>query len=156
MGHIDTKLVECINNKQQKWVIRWDMKPESDGVSYYEERINYKPTFEDIQNIVLNGMNKEIDRNILEGFVWKNMAIWLSTENQFNYKAAYDLAVQTNGMNLPITFKFGTTQEPIYYTFENVQDLSDFYISAMSYINTRLSEGWVKKDSVDWSIYNIQ
>ena len=30
------------------------------------------------------------------------MNIWLSSENQFNYKVAYDLALQTNGANLPI------------------------------------------------------
>ena len=39
--------------------------------------------------------------------IWNNKRIWLSSENQFNYKVAYDLALQTNGANLPIIFKFG-------------------------------------------------
>lgn len=84
------------------------------------------------------------------------MSVWLSTENQFNYKAAYDLAVQTSGFSLPIIFKFGTTEEPIYYTFEDMETFNDFYIKAMTYINTQLSEGWVFKDSIDWSVYNIE
>ena len=40
------------------------------------------------------------------------MPVWLSSENQFNYKAAYDLAVQTGGATLPVTFKFGTDEVP--------------------------------------------
>jgi len=84
------------------------------------------------------------------------MKIWLSTENQFNYKAAYDLAVQTNGSNLPIVFKFGTTNSPIYYTFETLEDLTNFYTSAMSYINTTLVEGWKEKDNINWESYKIE
>jgi hypothetical protein len=40
------------------------------------------------------------------------MPVWLSTENQFNYKAAFDLATQTGGKSLPVTFKFGSTNNP--------------------------------------------
>ena len=84
------------------------------------------------------------------------MPIWLSSENQFNYKAAFDLAVQTQGMNLPSTFKFGTTDEPIYYTFETIEDLQDFYTSAVKYINDTLAEGWKQKDSIDWKAYEME
>jgi hypothetical protein len=70
------------------------------------------------------------------------MLVWLSSENQFNYKAAYDLAVQTGGASLPVKFKFGTTEDPVYYTFTNINDLSDFYMSAMRYINQTLDQGW--------------
>jgi len=81
------------------------------------------------------------------------MPVWLSTENQFNYKAAYDLAVMSQGQSLPVTFKFGATESPVYYTFETLDDISDFYISAMAYINTTLAEGWKLKDGIDWSVY---
>jgi hypothetical protein len=85
--------------------------------------------------------------------VWNDMPVWLSIENQFNYKAAYDMAVMSQGKSLPTVFKFGTTYNPVYYSFESLEDISDFYISAMSYINTCLAEGWKKKDSIDWSVY---
>ena len=106
-----------------------------------------------MKGIVLDAMNKEVDQKILSGFVWKEMSVWLSTENQFNYKAAYDLAVMSQGKSLPVTFKFGSTDNPVYYTFETLDDISDFYISAMTYINTCLAEGWKLKDSIDWSVY---
>jgi hypothetical protein len=70
------------------------------------------------------------------------MQVWLSTENQFNYKAAYDLAVQTQGATLPVMFKFGTTDKPVYYTFEDMETFTDFYTKAIHYVNTNLSEGW--------------
>jgi hypothetical protein len=59
-------------------------------------------------------------------------------------------------MNLPIKFKFGTADEPIYHTFETLEELSDFYVKAMGYINTCLEEGWIEKDSINWEDYKIE
>jgi hypothetical protein len=59
------------------------------------------------------------------------MPVWLSSENQFNYKAAYDLAVQTGGATLPVTFKFGTDEVPQYREFVTLEELTDFYTKAM-------------------------
>ena len=106
-----------------------------------------------MKGIVLNAINKDIDQKILSGFIWKDMSVWLSSENQFNYKAAYDLAVMSQGKSLPTVFKFGTTDNPVYYSFGTLEDISDFYISGMAYINTCLAEGWKQKDSIDWSVY---
>ena len=98
-------------------------------------------------------MNTDIDRQILSGFVWNNMSVWLSSENQFNYKAAFDLAMQTDGATLPVTFKFGTTEAPVYHEFTTVSELTDFYTAAMAHVNTVLKAGWMEKDSFDWSPY---
>lgn len=154
-----------MNPRLQKYVIRWDVQPYyrtdettgeqvQQGVDYCEEWLNHKPTLEEVKDIVLTGMNAGIDRKILSGFEWNGMAVWLSSENQFNYKAAFDLAAQTGGQNLPVTFKFGTTQSPVYHTFTTVEELTDFYTQAMAYINGVLAEGWAKKDAVDWSGYD--
>lgn len=152
-------LVECINPKNKKYRIRWDIQPyyNNDGIeglmSFVEEDILHKPTITEIKSIVLNGMNAIIDENIISGFVWENMPVWLSSENQFNYKAAFDLAMQTNGANLPVVFKFGSSEEPIYHKFDTLEELSDFYMKAMTYVNEQLAIGWAKKDSIDWSLY---
>lgn len=55
------------------------------------------------------------------------------------------IAVQTNGANLPQVFKFGDTLNPIYYKFETVEDIADFYTKASTYINQVLAIGWAKK-----------
>ncbi|MCE8887471.1 hypothetical protein K0F07_07895, partial [Parabacteroides merdae] len=87
------------------------------------------------------------------GFIYEGIPVWLSSENQFNYKAAYDLAVQTGGQNLPVTFKLGADDEPYYRTFETVSDLQNFYVKAMKHIQDALSEGWKKKDALDLALY---
>lgn len=156
--------IECVNPRLKKYIVRWDVKPyfHKDeitgeevltGYDYYEKWLNHKPTMDEVKEIVLSGMNVIIDQRILEGFEWNGMAVWLSSENQFNYKAAFDLAVQTSGGNLPVTFKFGTTQEPVYHTFSEVGELTDFYIKAMGYINGVLADGWKEKDSIEWNAY---
>lgn len=128
-------------------------KTETNLGTWYETWLSGKPSIEQVKGIVLDAMNKEVDQKILSGFVWKDMLVWLSTENQFNYKAAYDLAVMSQGKSLPVTFKFGSTENPVYYTFESLNDISDFYISAMAHVNGCLEKGWRKKDSIDWSVY---
>lgn len=149
--------IECINPRYNKYRVRWDFQSYTDkngveGVTFYEAEL-YNPTFEQVQETVLNGYNAIIDERIVNGFTWNDIPVWLSTENQFNYKAAYDLAVQTGGMNLPIVFKFGTTVNPVYHTFSTVDELSGFYLAAMRYVNDTLSAGWEKKDAIDWTPY---
>ena len=128
-------------------------KTETNLGTWMETWLSGKPSIEQVKSVVLNALNKDVDQKILSEFVWKNMSVWLSTENQFNYKAAYDLAVMSQGKSLPVTFKFGSTDNPVYYTFETLDDISDFYISAMAHVNSCLEEGWNKKDSIDWSVY---
>ena len=80
--------------------------------------------------------------------------MWLSQENQYNYKAAYDLAVQTEGKTLPVTFKFGTDEEPVYRTFETLEEIADFYTKTVAFIQGVLADGWKKKDAIDLSLYD--
>lgn len=154
-GSVGVDVLECINPMKGRWMLRYDIKPtENDGeVSFISQVIEKKPTMSEVKNIILSWMNGEIDKKLIGGFVWNDMAVWLSSENQFNYKAAYDLAVQTGGVNLPVTFKFGTTEKPVYHEFTSVDELTEFYTSAMGYINGVLNEGWKAKDAVDWSLY---
>ena len=154
-GSSSTPVVECINKRLGKWRVRCDYvieDNEKESVSFEESDFSHKPTIEEVQDFVVGVENGKIDLAILSGFEWNGMKVWLSSENQFNYKAAYDLAVQTNGASLPVTFKFGDST-PVYHTFETLEEISDFYTSAMSYVNKTLADGWSKKDSLDWSEY---
>lgn len=121
--------------------------------TWTEAIIKPKPSLEQIKTFILDAINKRTDEKILSGFVWNDNQVWLSSENQFNYKAVYDVAVQTNGANLPLIFKFGDSENPIYYKFEELEDLQDFYLKALEHINEQLVIGWKKKDSIDWSVY---
>lgn len=128
-------------------------KAETDVATWTEVMIYPKPNLNEVKAFILRVINENTDKKILSGFKWKDMQVWLSSENQFNYKAAYDLAFQTNGASLPTVFKFGMTENPIYYKFDDLEELTDFYTKALAYINEQLAMGWYKKDSIDWSAY---
>ncbi len=139
-------LMECTNPIKNKWRIRWDVQAKEDGtVSYMETEFNHRPTAEEIRSVVISWYNEQTDEAILSGFCYKGMPVWLSQENQFNYKSAFDLAVQTEGKNLPVTFKFGDDAKPVYHTFETLEELTDFYMKAMVHVQTVLSDGWKKR-----------
>lgn len=127
----------------------------SDVGTWTEAILKPHTSLEQIKTFITNAINQRTDEQIRSGFVWRDMPVWLSSENQFNYKAAYDLAVQTGGANLPTVFKFGDNDNPQYHKFETVEELSDFYTKAMAYINEQLAIGWVKKDSIDWEQYKL-
>lgn len=128
----------------------------TDGVSgwTYRERFTRKPTQDEIKEIIIAQINRNVEEKILCGLVWKDMPIWLSTENQFNYKAAYDLAVQTGEQSLPVKFKFGTDEQPVYHTFTTLDDLQEFYMTSLAFVQQVLDEGWQEKDNLDLSVFN--
>lgn len=162
--HLKSKYVPLSKLASGRWKIHFGFEPyyevdeegnksETQLGTWTEALVPFKPSLEQLKKLILDAINKDVDEKILSGFVWKDMPVWLSTENQFNYKAAYDLAVMSSGQSLPVMFKFGTTENPVYYHFSTLEDISDFYVSAMTYINTTLAEGWSKKDAIDWSVY---
>ena len=122
---------------------------------WQEQRFSYVPTMEEIQNTIINYYNEQTNKEIVCGFTWNNMKVWLTTENQFNYKAAYDLAFQTNGNILPLTFKFDNEKGVVYYTFNDLETLQDFYVNVMKHIKTSLEMGWQKKDEIIWNNYTL-
>lgn len=154
-GSSGVSVLECTNPVKGKWRVRWDVEARDDGsASYMEEELDHKPDAEEVRSLVSGWYNAETDKRILSGFEYEGQPVWLSSENQFNYKAAYDLAIQTGGQNLPVTFKFGTDDSPSYRTFETVEKLQDFYIKVMEHVQTALLEGWKKKDALDLALYD--
>lgn len=128
---------------------------------FFFKKLNPNPSLLQIKEAITADIDNQTDARILRGFVWEPamggdpIPVWLSLENQFNFKSAYDLAVQKQGATLPVTFKMGEDRKgtPVYHTFETMEDADDFYVKAVGYINQCLNEGWARKDSIDWSIY---
>ena len=149
----DIALIECVNVIRNKWRIRFDVTSNEDGsISYLEEEFNYRPSLEEIKSLIIDYFNSKVAEEIKTGFVWNEKSIWLSQENQMNYKSAFDLAVQTAGENLPVRFKFGD-QSSEYHIFKDVDELKDFYLKMNKHINSALEKGWIAKDSIDWKMY---
>lgn len=115
---------------------------------YYDHSPSELELKEDITTLI----DKCTDERILTGFQWNGSNVYLSQENQMNFKAAYDLAVQTQGATLPIKFKLGEDADcnPIYHTFSELTEFTDFYTKAVSFIVATLNEGWEEKDSINY------
>lgn len=132
-------------------------KDAEDAESGYNWRKDYDhiPTIAEVKADIEALINAHIDAKILTGFSWNGKPVYLSSENQFNFKAAYDLAFQIEGANLPTKFKLGEDAEgnPVYHTFTMTDELADFVMRAFAFINTTLIEGWQEKDSVDYSVF---
>lgn len=139
---------------RNKYQLIYGYGEDENGIGWnWRQTFHYKPTHSEIEEIIKKTINSETDEKILSGFIWKEMPIWLSQENQFNYKTAYDLAIQRGDKALPVKFKFGTDENPIYYTFDNIEDLTDFYLSLTLYVTKVLNDGW---DEKDWVHENIE
>ena len=127
---------------------------EDDGTASLVRHFQRIPTRQEVADAIHEHVNAQTDAKILTAFTWQGRSVYLSTENQFNFKAAYDLAVQTQGATLPVTFKLGEQEDgtPTYHRFEDMQTFTDFYTSAIAFINQALNDGWQQKDTAtDWA-----
>ena len=57
------------------------------------------------------------------------------------------------GESLPYKVKLGSEDAPVYKEFNSLQDFKAFYFDIQKHIQETISEGWKKKDSIDWSQY---
>ena len=158
-GTNNVKLLECINPVKDRWHVRWDVQQGEDGsATYMEETLSHKPSEDEIKSLITGWDNTETNLQILRGFVWKDIPVWLSTENQNNFKVAHDLALQTDGATLPVKFKLGEDADgqPLYFMFEDLETLTDFYIKSVKHVQDTLSGGWEMKDNFNPAEYRTE
>jgi hypothetical protein len=100
-----------------------------------------------IKEAILGDINNRTDEKILSGFVWNDINVYLSAENQRNFSEAQRMASAVPAI-LPLTFKLGEDADgnPMYHTFKTAEELNSFYMAAFAYINKCLNEGWQEKD----------
>ena len=72
------------------------------------QAFDHKPEKEELTKLITDENNARTSRKIIEGgLTWNDIPVWLSTENQLNFKSVYDMAVQAAGASLPVEFKLG-------------------------------------------------
>ena len=155
-GSPGVQLLECTNPVKNKWRVRWNVQKQDELTAFYmEQEFSHKPTADEIRNLVAEWCNTLTDEAILTGFTFEGAQVWLSQVNQLNYKAAHDLAVQTGGKTLPVTFKLGTEDKPVYRTFTTLDELQDFYTQVVTHIQDAIARGWKQKDSFNPDDYGL-
>lgn len=156
-GSAGVKLMECVSPARNKWRVRWDVREHGDGsADYMEAEFGHKPSDGEVKAVVIGWYNEQANNTIMSGFEYEGIPVWLSAEHQFNYKAAHDLAVQTDGATLPVKFKFGTDKNPVYRVFDTLEDLTDFYTKFKRHIQDTQETAWQKKDAFDLEQYQVE
>jgi len=122
---------------------------------YFYHKRDGKPTLTQIRAAITADINDRVRQRITSTLSWNQKPVWLSTENQQDWKAAYDRALQTDGANLPLKYKIGEQEDgtPVYHTFTSVNAFGDFWAACLQHIHQCLADGWQMKDEIDWSVY---
>ena len=123
-------------------------------VSIPKSQIN-QLSLQDVKDAIINDIDARTDAKILNGYQFtpdgaeESITVWLSKESQTNFSEAQRLQI------IPVKFKLNETEDkqPIYHTFETVEELNRFYLGGVQYINQCLNEGWAEKDGIDWAPY---
>lgn len=135
---------------------------------FYNKQTGYLD-FNTVRDAIIADIDGQTDAKILNGYQWtilhgddagKTINVWLSKENQSNFKAKHDTATQYPQLTTyPIVYKVGEVEEedgikrPVYEHFQDVNELAQFYLGGLAYIEQTLAEGWARKDSIDWTPY---
>lgn len=128
--------------------------------------------FELVRNAILADINQRTDERILTGYEWtllhgdetlpkkqrrigETVNVWLSNENQTNYKAKYDLHYQKpEALTFPCVYKIGEQEgEAIFETFQTFDELEQFYLGGIAWIEQQVNIGWAEKKAIDWTPY---
>lgn len=151
----DQRQDQLLRISDKKYLLIWGYFTDGEQGYNWRKYYGHKPSVAELREDIHTLIDKQTDEKILTGCKWNDISVYLSEENQRNFKAAYDLAVQLSGQTLPLKFKLGEDADgdAQYYTFEDMDTFTSFYTTCISHIQTCLTEGWTEKDGIDWSKY---
>lgn len=131
---------------------------DENGEYYFQQVFTYEPTLDFLKHLVLEQINANVQEKITSGFKWNDAMVWLSEANQMNYARDFLVAsyLHEKGEQLELpTYKFGTDETPIYYTFQTFEEFKAFSAAWAKHISDTVRDGWHEKSSIDWSGYEI-
>lgn len=119
------------------------------GYEIYVEPEPEEPTIEEKMNSeiedMINSVNKQTDNKILNNFVWRENEFYLTIENQTNFANMY---IAREFLTFPQTIKTKTG----YLDIASIEDVQDFYLSAINFVKTNLESGWKEKQEKELEI----
>lgn len=130
-------------------IVSYEMTADGKKNAFWHEVTFFKkkgiPTLEQLKQAVIQDINDRVKTAIISGFTYEGNPVWLSQENQLNFSQAV----------VPATLKIGEQADgtPIYKTFSDAAELKAFNDACSLWRQQCLSEGYQKKDGMDWAPY---
>lgn len=130
-------------------IVSYEMTADGKKNAFWHEVTFFKkkgiPTLEQAKQAVIQDINDRVKTAIISGFSYEGNPVWLSQENQLNFSQAVT----------PATLKIGEEQDgtPIYKTFSDAAELKAFNDACSLWRQQCLTEGYQKKDGMDWAPY---
>lgn len=145
-GTRDVAPIECLNPRKGTWRVRLAITETEDGAEWMEHDFDHRPTADEVRALFVELVNEKVQQSILTGFTYEDHPVWLSTENQLNFRSA---------PTVPVRFKLGEEEDgsPVYHTFTTQKELTAFNKAVADYIAACLNEGWTEKDAFDMEPY---
>ena len=140
--------VEEIDPIRGVWRVRFGRESGEDGTQtcLYAD-FDHRPTDAEIREFITEHYDAECDAECEWGMRYKGLIVYLSFENKFNFKAVFDLAARSPAKSFPLTFKFWKDENtPVYWEFRTIDELTEFYVSAMRHLMATYNKWWAKKD----------
>lgn len=151
-------------------IIGYNYKEVSNDMAEWIEVYVYKKqrshlSFSEIKKAIIADIDACTDEKILNGYEWtilhgddegKTVKVWLSKENQNNFKAKHDAAKEyPNLVTFPMKYKISedSDEKAVYEVFQSFEELVQFYLGGLAYIESCYQEGWEVKDGIDFSVY---
>lgn len=168
------KLLYLIDPARDQWYLAYNLQPVSSDAtaqtdateplySYQWHIFDHRPTHSEVCDFLYGAINDACDEAILTGGSYTTLEdeprtcrLWLNQQNQFNWKALYDMAGRSSGANLPAILKLGISDEDAYYyRITTMRQLEHFILSVFKYISSTLATCWDAKQRLDLSPYTI-
>lgn len=123
---------------------------ESMGGAGYRWRKDYdhRPTVAEVKADIEALINEQVQERIRNGMRYDTLPVYLSEENQLNFRSA---------PTVPVRYKIGELADgtSAYCVFETREELAEFNEAIANHIAQCLNAGWNEKDAVDYSVYEI-
>lgn len=157
-----------VTKSRSNWflTINLDIEEVEDGYACdsFTAQLEHRPTLNDARIVIEGHIDANTDEKILCGYEWtvrhgddagKTVKVWLSNENQNNFKAKHDAAITyPDKVKFPVTYKISQDSETgnaIYEEFADIEELATFYLGGLDYIENVVNAGWRKKDAIgEW------